>query len=248
MSKPRKLQEIETIEELNGILSEFIKAQFSGGSEISILEAGCGNRWPLDLAGTKYRLTGIDIDEDGLELRKKKENDLDVAILGDLCAIELDENQFDVVYSSYVLEHVDGAERALENFLRWLKPAGFMILKFPDRDTVFGFITRMVPFWMHVFYKKYIYRLPHAGEPGHGPFPTIYDRVVSRRGMYEFCAAHDLKIVHEYSTNFYLKRLGRLAGIVRPVLKTIQLVSLQRLQADYNNLVLIIEKPAATPA
>ncbi|MBA3564353.1 MAG: class I SAM-dependent methyltransferase [Gammaproteobacteria bacterium] len=243
MSKPAKLQNIETIEELNASLSAFIRACFAGAEMVNILEAGCGNRWPLDLAGMNYQLTGVDVDETGLELRKKQEDDLDVAILADLCTLELDENQFDVVYSSYVLEHVDGAERALENFSRWLKPGGFLILKFPDRDSVFGFITRMVPFRLHVLYKKYIYRLPDAGKPGHGPFPTVYDRVVSRKGMYEFCKKHDLSILHEYGTNFYLKRLGRLRGFVTPVLKMIEVLSLQRLESDYNNLVFIIQKP-----
>jgi SAM-dependent methyltransferase len=243
MPRFAKLQDLATIEEVNEILSGFIRARFKGQGAISILEAGCGNKWALDLAGLEYSLTGIDIDKNGLELRQKLQNDLNVAIHGDLCSVEMEESQFDVVYSSYVLEHVDGAELALENFLRWLKPGGFMLLKFPDRDSVFGFITRTVPFWIHVLYKKYIFKLPNAGEPGHGPFPTVYDRVVSRRGMYEFCAAHELKILHEYSTNYYLKRLGGLVLFVNPLLQLIQLVSLQKLKADHNNLVFIIEKP-----
>ncbi len=61
--------------------------------------------------------------------------------------------------------------------------------------------------------------------------------------MYEFCKKHDLSILHEYGTNFYLKRLGRLRGFVTPVLKMIEVLSLQRLESDYNNLVFIIQKP-----
>jgi len=237
------MQNIENIQQLNATLSEFIKTQYIGASEVNILEAGCGKKWPLDLAGLDYRLTGIDIDEGGLELRKKQQNDLDVAILADLCSVELDEEQFDIVYSSYALEHINGAEIALENFLKWLKPGGFMILKFPDRDSVFGFITRMVPFQAHVWYKKYLYKLPDAGTPGNGPFPTVYDRVVSRKGMYEFCDTHKLNIFHEYGTNYYLKKLGGVAMIVKPVLKVIEMISLRKLQSDHNNLVFIIQKP-----
>lgn len=243
MSRPAKIREIETVEELNTLLSQFIRNQFTGTGTIAILEAGCGNKWPLDLAGLKYSLTGIDIDENGLQLRQQQEKDLDVAILGDLCTVELAEDQFDVVYSSYVLEHVQGADKALENFSKWLKPGGFMILKFPDRNSVFGFITRMLPFPVHVFYKKYVYRLPNAGKPGHGPFPTVYDRVLSRQGLHEFSAAHNLQIVHEYCTNFYLQQLGWTAGFIRPMLKIIEIASLQRLHSDYNNLVFILQKP-----
>lgn len=245
MSTFGPLKNIENIQELNATLSEFIRSQYVGASEVSILEAGCGKKWPLDLAGLNYRLTGVDLDEDGLELRKEQQKDLDVAILADLCTVELDGEQFDVVYSSYVLEHINGAETALENFLKWLKPAGVLILKFPDRDSVFGFITRLVPFRLHVWYKKYLYKLPNAGTPGHGPFPTVYDRVVSRKGMYKFCDSHNLNILHEYGTNYYLKKLGGLAMIVKPVLKMIELISLQKLKSDHNNLVFIIQKPSS---
>jgi len=32
------------------------------GSHLRILEAGCGNRWPVDLKGQSYELKGVDID------------------------------------------------------------------------------------------------------------------------------------------------------------------------------------------
>lgn len=243
MSIPDKPQQIETVEELNANLSNFIKTRFKRAGEVRILEAGCGKRWQLDLTGCDYRLTGIDIDAKGLELRKKQYNDLDVAILADLCTVELDHQQFDVVYSSYVLEHVKGAEKALENFADWLKPGGFMILKFPDRNSVFGFLTRLLPFWMHVFYKKYIYRLPDAGKPGNGPFPTVYDPVLSTEGIHEFCNRYKLIILHEYTTNFYLLRLGRFSYLVTPLLKIFAILSLNKLKSDHNNLVFIIQKP-----
>src|ERR1700677_5081735 len=75
------------------------------GRSLSILEAGCGQRWTLDLSGIDYTLTGVDTDPVALDLRKTKARDLDVAILGDLCSVELPEASFDVVFSSFVLEH-----------------------------------------------------------------------------------------------------------------------------------------------
>lgn len=237
-----KPPQIDTVEELNATLSKFIRSRFDGSDHVHILEAGCGKRWHLDLAGLKYRLTGVDIDKQGLELRKKEHDDLDIAILGDLCTVDLDPQQFDIVYSSYVLEHVEGAEKALDNFVRWLKPGGFMILKFPDRNTVFGFLTRLLPFRLHVFYKKYLYRLPDAGKPGYGPFPTVYDPILSREGIHAFCAAHRLVILHEYTTNFYLLRLRRFSFLINPLLAAIRLASFNSLHSDHNNLVYIIQK------
>lgn len=94
------------------------------GRPLSILEAGCGQRWTFDLSGTEYTLTGVDLDPVALELRKTKTRDLDVAIVGDIASIELPVESFDVVYSSFVLEHVQRADVAVKNFARWLKPGG----------------------------------------------------------------------------------------------------------------------------
>jgi hypothetical protein len=33
---------------------------------IKILEGGCGRKWPVDLSGVTYHLTGIDLDEHAL--------------------------------------------------------------------------------------------------------------------------------------------------------------------------------------
>jgi SAM-dependent methyltransferase len=234
--------EIATIDELNDFLSRFIRDRFQGDSALDILEAGCGNRWPLELGKLDVRLTGVDIDKRGLDLRQANEGDLDRAIHADLCTVDLEPEQFDVIYCSYVLEHVAGAERALENFLRWLKPGGYVLLKFPDRNSVFGLCTRLMPFRLHVLYKKYIYRLPHAGEPGYGPFPTVYDEIVSRRGIHAFCDRHGIEICAEYCTNFYMRRLGGLRPFVRALVKGVELISFRRFSGDYNNLVYILRK------
>lgn len=61
--------------------------------------------------------------------------DMDVPIVGDLCTVQLPEGSFDVVYSAFVLEHVQQADTALENFVRWLRPGGLLILRLPERNS-----------------------------------------------------------------------------------------------------------------
>ena len=46
----------------------------------------------------------------------------------------IDDCQFDYVYSSHTLEHVDNAAITLQNWWRILKPGGFLILYIPHRD------------------------------------------------------------------------------------------------------------------
>jgi len=46
----------------------------------------------------------------------------------------LPDSEYDFVYSSHTLEHVDDIEEALRNWWRVLQPGGHLILYLPDRD------------------------------------------------------------------------------------------------------------------
>ena len=85
---------------------------------MKILEAGCGREWGLDLAPADFELTGVDLDSHALEHRRSVTRDLDVGIIGTISAIAniVSSKNYDVIYSAYVLEHIDGAQVALENF------------------------------------------------------------------------------------------------------------------------------------
>ena len=87
--------------------------------ELRILEAGCGRSWPLKLS-RPYQLTGIDMDQAALSARK----DLNSAVVGDLRTAEFAERSFDVIYSSYVLEHIRGRSRCSSGFCVGLLRAG----------------------------------------------------------------------------------------------------------------------------
>jgi SAM-dependent methyltransferase len=224
------------------LLSRFV-LELGGGKRLRILEAGCGRRWPLHLDGLRYTLTGVDIDRHGLEARQKLEGDLDEAILGDLRHVELPASSFDVIYSSYVLEHIDGAEQVLDNFARWLKEGGLVLLMIPDRDTVWGFVTRITPYWFHVAFKRFTQKNPNAGQPGFGPFPTHHDRVVSRRGIHAYCRRGSLQILHEHGRVFQPKRGILLMTLVT---KAVALLSLGRLESRHSDVIFVLQKRTAT--
>jgi 2-polyprenyl-3-methyl-5-hydroxy-6-metoxy-1,4-benzoquinol methylase len=90
-------------------MADYIKQEAATKGKLSILEAGCVTMWALDLWDVQYTLTGVDMDKDALDIRKNQQRDLDICIIGDLRTVRLDESAYDVIYSSYVLEHVDGA-------------------------------------------------------------------------------------------------------------------------------------------
>jgi SAM-dependent methyltransferase len=242
MDSSKTLKIIKPCSEENEIISEAIIEKFSGVGTLKILEAGCGQQWPLDLKGLRYTLTGVDLDRESLEIRNKSRRDLDNIIPGDLRTVNLNENEYDLIYSSFVLEHIEGAEKVMDNFLRWLRTGGIIVLKIPDRDSVFGFIARITPFWVHVFYKRYIERKPDAGKPGYDPYPTVYDKVVSRKGIHRYCKKHGLAIMLEFGTNWYLKSFGKFSAFVRIFTKIIELVSLGTLESNHDNLIFVLEK------
>ena len=131
------------------LIERWIKQKAVPGRPLDILEAGCGQAWWLDLRPVPYVLCGVDVDRKALEIRKFEKGDLHEIIEGDLRTVNLAPERFDVIYCSFVLEHVDEADVVLENFARWLKPGGLLIVRVPDPHSVRGFVTRITPHWFH---------------------------------------------------------------------------------------------------
>ncbi|MGA2204226.1 MAG: class I SAM-dependent methyltransferase [Terriglobales bacterium] len=216
------------------------------GRPLSILEAGCGQRWTLDLSGVEYTLTGVDLDPVALELRKTKARDLDVAIIGDLCSVELPEASFDVVFSSFVLEHVPRADVALQNFVQWLRPGGLLILRLPERDTARGFLTRVVPHGVHVLFYRHVLGAKSAGQPGYAPYTTYYHPVIGRARLCRFLGERGVRCLCSFGDGFRREGRGVMRLIVRGVVKLTSALSFGRLSSDYSDLLYIAMKESQT--
>jgi hypothetical protein len=144
-----------------------------------------------------------------------------------------------------VLEHIDNASQVLENLDNVLKPGGLLLLRLPDRNTVFGFITRLTPFWFHILYRKYIKGDKTAGKPGHGPYPTYYNKVVSRNGIHDFCMSHGYSIDEEFGSCHYLKKQDLRTKLVKFFAVMISVASLGYLPWKHNNLTYVLTKTEA---
>lgn len=228
-----------------GIIESWIRPRISPDSDFQILEAGCGRKWELDLGTTAYFLTGVDMDQVALRSRVETYHDLDKAVTGDLRTVELESASFDVIYNSFVLEHVPQAERVLVNFVKWLKPGGLAVIRIPDPFSAYGFMARITPYWFHVCFYRYVLGSTTAGKPGYGPYPTYYDKVVSRDGMRKFCEANKLALMAEYGCDVVLgfrRGMGIRRAAVLLLRRLISILSLKRLSATHNNLLFIILK------
>jgi SAM-dependent methyltransferase len=223
------------------LIESFIKQQVPTDGTIRILEAGCGQKWLLRLNGVKYLLTGVDSDPHALDIRKNVVKDLDEAVVGDLRTVAFDTAKFDVIYNCFVLEHIHGAENVLRSFVRWLKPGGIIIIRIPDPDSVQGFVTRITPHWFHIFYYRYLLKKKTAGLPGHAPYRTFYDPVVSRQGLHRFCEKNDLSIKAEYGDGYWRPGRGATQVVIDLIKRTIEFLSFGKLSRRHTNLLYILE-------
>ena len=242
--QPTRLPEIKTKpdeQSVDRIVVKYIEDYARCKDKIYILEAGCGRRWPYDLSRIRYVLTGIDINEDALRIRQQEKDDLHHVVLGDLRTASFARQSFDIIYSCFVLEHLSQTQLVLANFLEWLKPNGLLILKFPDRDSVYGFIARMTPFCFHILYKKYLIGNRNAGKPGFGPFPTIYEKIIAREAFHTFIRRSNLIVREEYG-------FGIQSGIEKLFANLCAQLSVGRLTAEYCNLLYILEAQPASPS
>jgi SAM-dependent methyltransferase len=229
------------------VMSREIRSIMDPGKVLEILEAGCGQKWNhnrLDLGDGGYVLTGIDLDPEALRIRRDETKDLHEAMVGDLRTADLGQRTFDVIFNSYVLEHVPGAQQVLENFSRWVKPGGLIIIMIPDPYSAYGFTSRMTPHWIHVLFYRLILGQKNAGKPGYGPYPVTYDKVVSREGIRAFCGENGLVLAAEYGIPSGLNNNSLKQKLVEAYKKMLQVLSLGRLSSDYSDIIFIIRKPA----
>lgn len=240
----RGLPEFTSWQDERAQLSAWVLEHGRTLGRLDILEAGCGLAWHLELDDLPFHLTGVDSDAAALAQRKAA-GDLDEAVLGDLRTVEFEPGSFDVVYNSFVLEHIEGAEQVLDHFVSWTRPGGILVLRFPDRDSSFGFVTRMSPHWFHVLYKRWIQGDPDAGKPGHAPFPTSYDPVVSLGGFRDHCRRRGLEIVEEWSYPVEAQSSRFAMQVVAKAARVLGALSFGRLEGGRAWLTYVVRVPAA---
>jgi SAM-dependent methyltransferase len=228
------------------VLAKYIKQKATDAGPLRILEAGCGQKWDLNLTGTQYVLTGVDVDEAALKMRMNVAKDLDEIIVGDLRSVRLPDSTYDVIYCSYVLEHITGAEGVLRNFVQWLKPHGIIVIQIPDPYSVKGFVTRVTPHWFHIFFYRYVTGLKNAGKPGYAPYPTHYDAVVSRRGMREFCRRNGFAIKAEFGCGGRTHGRGLTRLAIAAIQRVVSVLSFGTLSSRHDDLIFIIQREPLT--
>ncbi|MBU4285007.1 methyltransferase domain-containing protein [Patescibacteria group bacterium] len=105
-------------------------------SQIKILDVGCGSGGALDVFRESCRgalTTGIDFDERAINITAAKGHSVIKAKIED---VELAKENFDIIYSSNVIEHVSDPFQMFQKVAFALKPSGIFFCETPDFDSV----------------------------------------------------------------------------------------------------------------
>lgn len=102
--------------------------------------------------------------------------------------IPFPDGMFDLVYSDYVLEHVEHPEGFLKEVFRVLKPGGSFFFRTPNVWHYVSITALVLPHWAH---ERLANKARRLGADAHHPYPTYY-RMNTRRKLRRLCTGAGL--------------------------------------------------------
>jgi ubiquinone/menaquinone biosynthesis C-methylase UbiE len=97
----------------------------------SILEVGCGSGALIEELENDGYTEVVGLDMSALAVDAARARGVDSVVQGDATALEYEDDSFDVVVASDVLEHLMNERRALAEWNRVLKPGGALVIFVP---------------------------------------------------------------------------------------------------------------------
>jgi hypothetical protein len=239
--------ELVSWKEVRARLSEAVRDSFPEGRKLRVIEAGCGRKWGLDVDPDACSITGIDLDATAMKVRIETHGDIHHAIVGDVQDPAIVEaGSADLVYASFVLEHLPKAEEAADAWATWLDGEGMIIALVPDARSVYGYASSRTPFGFHIWAHRYLLGYRDAGKPGHAPYPVSYSRLMTMDGLERFAADHGMEVVSLYAIGEMQSGTHRVGGrklrMVEFGKRTVSRLSGGRLSWRHDNIAVVMKK------
>jgi SAM-dependent methyltransferase len=210
------------------------------GQPLTLLQAGCATAGD-DLDVAELRRAGCDIavsliDDDNAMARATVTTDpgLMSCTLCDLRVAPLVPRTFDVVHCA-LLERIGHAELVLDRLVETLKPGGLLLLQTGDRDCAAGFLDRVLPRPL----RAPVWRRLRPVAPG--PYPAVYERLVSERGIQSYVLRRGLVIAERQEVSLLPDRRRALG--LSLACRVLARLSRGRLTAAHDQLRYVIRKP-----
>jgi len=158
-------------------------------------------------------------------------------LLGDLRSVSLPPRSFDVVYCAFLLEHIENAALVLDRFVAGLRPGGLLLLRLRDRDCAAAVLDRKTPEPL----RRLAWARLHPGEPG--PFPPVYEPLVSTHGLQAYASAHGLVITRREAERSVPVAPTRLSAAIQAGRKLVAGLTRNRCTDAHDELLYVIRKP-----
>lgn len=222
------------------------------GRPVSLLHAGYVS--PLDELGLEVlRERGFEIQVAAVDEGRRpgpddnldEEAPADLASLtgltdltvGDLRTIPLPPRAFDIVHCALLLHRIKHVPLVLDRLGATLRPGGLLLLRIRDRDCAAGFLDRGLPGPI----RKAVWTRLYPGQPG--PFPAVYERTASDRGIAAYMLMRGLVITHRRTARTLPAKPVRLSRCVGAARALIAALSRRRLNDRHDEVLFVIRKP-----
>jgi SAM-dependent methyltransferase len=195
------------------------------------LEIGCGEGHNLELfSQIGMKGVGIDFSDDAIEIAMQK-NITNVQVRkGDLFTLE--ENNRDIVFLLFVLEHIREDEIALKKILSVLKPGGSLIFSLPAHSQSYGLQDKLAGHYRRYDKPEVIRMLHYAGFedtvfwsfgfPVSNIYTKLYNMILAASGTGSDIHTDETKKVgiKDYKSHFpwFIRPISRLAFSLLTVL------------------------------
>lgn len=215
-----------------------------GGRPISVLQAGCLaplrelGLGRLEEGGFGVSVTVVDVDTPpAMEVLGGAGGGYADVITGDLRTAAIPPRGFDIIYCAGLLERIRHVELVLDRLVSALKPGGLLLIRTADRHSASALLDRMLP----GLARKLLWQKLRPGVPG--PFPAVYEKAVSIRGIYSYTLMRGLVIAQRTAERSLPPRPARLSSSVRIACTVISRLTRGHFGDDHDELLYVIRKP-----
>jgi ubiquinone/menaquinone biosynthesis C-methylase UbiE len=227
-------------------LENAVAHHFADREGMRVLDAGCGSMTRISV-GEDAHVVGIDVSQARLEKNPR----LEERIVGNIEEMSLRPSDFDAIICWNVLEHLSHPERALFGFFDAIRSDGLIILSFPNPLSIKGLITKLTPFWFHVWATRHLAGGKTAGTEGSGPFPTYMRFSIAPQLI--ITAAHERSLTPIFFRAFESNKQKRIREKLRLtgvkwslVQRCVGVMSAGRIEAQRDQCIVVLHKVEST--
>lgn len=152
--------------------------------------------------------------------------------LADLRVVALTPRSSDIVQCT-LLERIANAELVLDRLVETLRPGGLLLLRSGDRDSAACSLDRVLPRALRALMWRGI--RPY-------PYPAVYERLVSGRGIQSYAQRRGL-VISQRKESSSLAGPGRQRPGLLLACQVVERLSLGRLSCGHDELRYVIRKP-----